>query len=248
MLWACRQSLGGWLLFILIPVFVSGCGVTLSPVKRQPLQVFPAQTSLAPSSQSISVRFASTLPGTPLSETVWDNKSGAFADTKESMQIGYTQDYSKLLLPPFEAAPLKPSYTRIFIPFGRLFEDVFQSNLQKAFPNSPACAEETNTVENFPAAGQAAEVRLKVVEFWVWENPLNHLNMKTTVECSVFRPGGTSQPEYVYEAHCEIRNQSIGSPLSTSRHFVKEMDKISNNFAAKVADDILENLQKHLVK
>src|SRR5579862_43335 len=229
---------------VAVSLLTSGCGVTLNPVKRQPLQIFPAQTSLAPSSQAISVRFESTLPGTLLSETVWDNKSGAFADTDESTQIGYTQDYSKLLYPPFEAAALKPSYTRIFIPFGRIFEGVFQSGLQKVFPNSPACAEETNLLGNLSTAGSGSVVRLRVVEFWVWENPLNHINLKATVDCKVYQTGVTNQPEFVYEARYETTNQSIGSVMTTSSGFVKKMNEISNGFAAGLSEDILEHLQK----
>jgi hypothetical protein len=241
-----HRTLAWLLLAVATSAFISGCGVTLNPVKRKPLEILPLQTSLAPNSQAISVWFESTLPGTPLSETVWDNKSGAFADTGESTQIGYTQDLTKLLVPPFEAAPLQPSYTRIFIPFGRIFEGVFQSGLQKVFPNSPACAEGTNLMENSSAAGPGTVVRLRVVEFWVWENPLNHINLKATVECKVYQTGVTNQPEYLYEARQETTNQSIGSAMTTSSGFVKKMNEISNGFAAGLSEDILEHLQKKI--
>ena len=146
-----------FLLAAAISVFVLGCGTTLSPVKRKPLDISPLATSLAPNHQVILVRFESTLPGKPLCETVWDNASGAFADIEESKQIGFTQDYSKLypvvaggvvggavggvigglVVVPSET---QPDYTRIVIPFGRIFQGVFQSGLQKAFPNSPTSA------------------------------------------------------------------------------------------------------------
>jgi hypothetical protein len=241
-------------------VFISGCGTTLSPVKRKPLEIIPLETSLAPSSQKILVRFESTLPGTPLAETVWDNASGAFADVKESKQIGFTQDYSKLVpvaiggaiggavggLVVGTSSATQPDYTRIVIPFGRIFQDVFQSGLEKVFTNSFVCTDDASESEKLQSATLGQIVRLKVTEFEVWEKPLNHLNMKATVECKVYRPNGLDQLEYVYDAHREITNQSIGSVMTTSSGFVKKMDEISNQFAAGLSEDILENLQQKI--
>lgn len=241
---SCR-TLAGLLLVATVSVFILGCGITLSPEKEKPLDVFPLKTSLAPNSQVILFRFESTLPGTPLSETVWDNESEPFADVEQSKQIGYTQDYSKPLLYGIQAA-FKPDYTRIFIPFGRIFQDVFQSGLQKVFPKSLACSDDSCELEKLQSAAPRHIVRLKVTEFQMWEKPLNHLNLKATVECKVYRAGMTNQPEFVYDARHEATNQSIGSILTTSGGFIKKMDKISNEFAAALSEDILENLQKKL--
>jgi hypothetical protein len=241
------RTLARLLLVITVSIFISGCGITLSPVKRRPLEVFPLETSLAPNSQAILVRFESTLPGTPLSETVWDNQTGPFADVKESKQIGYTQDYSKPLLYG-EAAALEPDYTRIFIPFGRIFQGVFQSGLQKVFPNSLTCGDDSCELEKLQSAASGHVVRLKVVEFQVWEKPLNHINLKAMVECKVYRAGITDQPEYEYEARHEVTSQSVGTVLTTSRGFIKKIDKISNGFAAALSEDILEKLQQKLVE
>jgi len=117
---------------------MSGCGATLSPVKRKPLQVSPLETTLPSSSQRISVRFERTLPGTPLTETVWDNVAGAFASAEESKQIGFTQDYATLIPATVAGGAAagatvgtQQDYTRIVIPFGRIFHGVFRSGLQK---------------------------------------------------------------------------------------------------------------------
>jgi hypothetical protein len=249
------------LLITAISVFMSGCGVTLSPVKREPVQIFPLETSLVPNFQTILVRFESTLPGKPLAETVWDNASGAFADAEESEQIGYTEDYSKLI-PAAAAGSIlggaiggavvgassgtQPDYTRIVIPFGRIFEGVFQSGLQRVFPNSSACFDDSCESETLQSANVKYVVRLTVTEFQVWENPLNHINLKATVECKVYRAGRTDQPEYVYEARNQATNQSIGSIMTPSSGFICAMNKISNEFAATLSEDVLENLQKKL--
>ena len=41
-------------------------------------------------------------------------------------------------------------------------------------------------------------------------------------------------------------NQSIGSVMTTSSGFIREMNKISNKFAAGLSEEILKNLQKNL--
>jgi len=80
----------------------------------------------------------------------------------------------------------------------------------------------------------------------VWENPLNHINLSATVECSVYRPGKPEQKEYSYEAHQECASQSVGSVMTTSGGFIKKMNKISNAFAASFSEEILEKLQANL--
>jgi hypothetical protein len=86
-------KLAAWLL--LIPL-LTACGITLSPVKRKPLEIGLFKTQLPSHSQKMLVRFEDTVPSKPLSETVWDNVSGPFWDVEESQQIGYTQNYLKL--------------------------------------------------------------------------------------------------------------------------------------------------------
>jgi len=54
----------------MLAIFVCGCGVTLSPVKRKPLQIIGYETGLQPSMERIQVHFAETLPGQSLAETV----------------------------------------------------------------------------------------------------------------------------------------------------------------------------------
>ena len=254
------QSIAKLLSVVIMSIFISGCGTTLSQVKRKPLEIIPLETSLTPSPQKILVQFESTLPGTPLVETVWDNVSGAFADDEESKQIGFTQDYSKLY-PAVAGGVLggaiggtivaastetQPDYTRIVIPFGRIFQDVFQSGLEKVFTNSLVCTDDASESEKLQSAAPSHIVKLKVTEFQIWEKPLNHLNMKATVECKAYQPSSLDQLEYVYDAHCEITNQSVGSVMTTSSGFIKKMDEISNQFAGALSEDILENLQKKI--
>jgi hypothetical protein len=236
--------------FAALAVCVTGCGVTLSPVKRAPVQIFLLETSLPTNSQALLVRFEETLTGTPLTETVWDNVSGAFADARESKQIGFTQDYSQLIpaqiiagVPGAVAVGTRPDYTRIIIPFGRIFEGVFQSGLQKAFPNSITCSNQSDEFKAPAAEETNRMVSLKVAEFKVWEKPLNHLNLKAQVECKVYRMGVTNRPEFIFQVCNQATNQSIGSVLSTSSGFIKGMNKISNRFAAALSEDVLRQLQ-----
>lgn len=248
-----RQTFAKFILILTVPIFLSGCGVTLSPVKRAQLKISPLETTLVPNTQTAIIRFDNTLPGIPLAETVWDNASGAFWNIEESNQIGFTQDYSKTL--PAAAVGgmvgavvvgTQSDYTRIVIPFGRIFEGVFQSGLQRVFPYSVTCFDEKCELVNLETTSPKYLVRLKVSEFQVWESPLNHINLKAKVECKVFRISKLDKPEFVYEARKQTTNQSLGSIMTTSSGFISEMNRVSNKFSAELSQDILENLQAKL--
>src|SRR5688572_26858911 len=255
------RSAARLLLIAAFGLFMSGCGATLSPVKRKPVQVSSLETSLPSSGRKILVRFASTLPGKPLAETVWDNVSGAFADAEESRQIGFTQNYSKLVAAAAAGAVIggpvgggvggavvgkHPSYTRIVIPFGRIFQGVFESGLQNTFPNSLTCSDDACELEKLKSAEPTRVVRLRVAEFQVWEEPLNHINLRAMVECKVHQAGLTNKLDYIFEARDEATKQSIGSVMTTSAGFIKEMNKISNRFAGALSEEILKKLQEKL--
>lgn len=234
-------------------VFSSGCGTTLSPVKRAPVQISGFETSLPLNPEKVLIRFESPLPDTPLAETVWDNVTGAFADLEESKQIGFTQNYS--LLVPATAmggaiggavVGTQPEYTRIVIPFGRIFESMFLSGLQKVFPNSSTCFDNLCESEKLQSTAPRYVVRLKVSEFQVWEAPLNHLNMKGIVEFKVYRANMMNQPTHSYDTRHLVTNQPLGSMITTSSGFIKEINKISNEFACTLSEQLLTNLQKEL--
>jgi hypothetical protein len=218
-------------------------------------------TSVTPNPQKISVQFESVVPGKPLDETVWDNVSGPFWDVSESEQIGFTQNYSKFVPVAIASGVVGGAIagavvgasggpelmdTRIVIPFGRIFGGVFQSGFKQAFPNSTIFIENEGELNNALPEAAGPIVKLKVTEFYVWENPLNHLNLKATVQARVYRPGQSTDPIFSYEAHDLIAGQSIGSVMTTSSGFIENMNKISNEFAASLADDLLKNLEKGL--
>lgn len=244
-----RRSVATLLLCTFLSIFISGCGVTLSPVKRAPLNISPAETSLAPDSRKILVRFGNTLPSGPLAETVWDNGKGPFVDAKESQQIGFTQNYSEMVpaaalggAAAGAAVATQPSYTRIVIPFGRLFEGVFQSGLQKAFPNASVCLDDSCEQKTLQSGAPGYVVRLHVTDFKVWEAPLNHLNLNATIECRVSQPN-SGKPEVIFVTTREVRSALLGSVMSTSSGFIKNMNKIADDFAASLSEEILGKLK-----
>src|ERR1700722_9053884 len=103
-------------------VCLSGC-VTLSPVKRTPVQIVPLETSIATNSQRILVYFESTLNDVPLADTVWDNRIGPFDGQQQSDWIGFVQDEASLASAEIAGGPAagmavatSPSYTGVFIP------------------------------------------------------------------------------------------------------------------------------------
>ena len=250
------------LLFVaVIVISLSACGVTLNPVKRKPLQIDPLVASLTPMDQAVLVRFESTLPGKLLTETVWDNVSGAFWDIDESNQIGFTQNYRKFIPAVAVGGVLGGAIggavvggatgptlveTRIVIPFGRIFEGVFQSGVSKAFPNSFTCSDDQCESQTLKIGTPKYLVRIKIAEFQVWEKPMNHINLKAIAISKVYRPDNLAEPVYVYEGRQEVTNQSIGSVMSTSSGFIAEMNRISNRFAGGLAAEMIGKIQKGL--
>jgi hypothetical protein len=138
----------------------------------------------------------------------------------------------------------QPEYTRIVIPFGRIFMEVCESGLQKVFPNSVTCSDASSEQEKLRMAAPEHVVRLRVQEFRVWEEPLNHINLSAAVECRVYQASSTNEPTYGYEVHHQVIRKSIGSVMTSSSGFIRAMNKISNKFADDLSEEILEKLQK----
>jgi hypothetical protein len=260
MIISCRKVVKS-LLVVVVAISFSACGVTMSPVKRKPLRIDPFEAALAPTTQTILVRFESTLADKPLTETVWDNVSGAFWDVEESNQIGFTQNYSKFIPAVAAGGVLGGAIggavvgiaagpqlveTRILIPFGRIFEGVFQSGLSKAFPNSSTCLNDQCELQTLRTDTPKYLVRIKVTEFQVWEQPTNHINLRAVAISEVYRPDNLSEPLYVCEGRQEITKQSIGSVMSTSSGVIAEMNKFSNRFAGALFTEIIGKLQRWL--
>jgi hypothetical protein len=89
---------------ISLSISISSC-TTLS--RRQPLDTTPYTLQIPLENiENINIIFEEVLPGKPLNETVWDNKSGPFWDIQESKQIGFTQDYKKFVPVVFSAGIL----------------------------------------------------------------------------------------------------------------------------------------------
>ena len=78
------------LVLLLAASFLAGCGITLFPTKRKPLEITFIEKDLPTRSQKILVKFQEVIPDKPLKETVWDNVYGPFWDVEESQRIGYT--------------------------------------------------------------------------------------------------------------------------------------------------------------
>jgi len=239
-------------LLMVLMGLICGCGITLSPIKRRPLEITPLTTLLAPDQAAILVKYEGPLPGVPLVLTVWDNEPSAFPDSVESKQIGFTQDYSKtepVGMNPGAggySAAFQPDYTRIVIPFGRLFEGVFQSGLQQAFPHGLVDTNEVDPIPSQAADGVSKIVSIKVTDFQVWEKPLNHINLKASVECKIYDPSDIKQPVLAFISQKEVDSQPLAAGLVTSDHLIRNMSKIVSQFAGSISEDILEQLQKNI--
>jgi hypothetical protein len=195
----------------------------------------------SPRHERLIAKFEPAVPGKPLNETVWDNVSGPFWDKKESKQIGFTQNYKPqfLLIPP----PALPAVahggtglvdSQIVIPFGNIFTTLFESAAQRSFTKVVTCFEQdcANTSEGGPG------IRVKIENFLVWEAPLNHINFHITGTTTFFSSTG-SKKEYSFQN--ELLNQKLGTVMSTHNSFIRELNKVSDQFADQTIKAIFEN-------
>lgn len=234
-------------LLILLTVLGSGCKVA----NRRALKVTPLKTTLTASAQKLAVQFDDTLPGTNLNITVWDNAVGPFGDAKEAKQIGYTQNYNKVVavgvvggVAAAEAAGPYLVETRIVIPFGPIFMGTFQSGLQQTFPGAVILTNNANNAELIASSQAKYRVNVRVAEFRVWEGPLNHINLTAKVTCRVQPVDGSPESASSFEVQRQATRQKIGTMMSTSGGFIRKMNEIANTFAGDVTTEILETLQK----
>ncbi|MGC9967753.1 MAG: hypothetical protein ABSE08_20375 [Syntrophobacteraceae bacterium] len=248
----------GWKAFKLVCVLVfmfsiSAC-TALNPERRKPLEIQPFESKLAPNPTKLLVLFTDTIPGSPLSETVWDNISGPIWDEHESRQIGYNQEHLKSM-PNIVPGP-KGSFiavddgkswadSRIVIPFGRILVEVLKSGLAGSFPNATVCSDGQCATRALQTNPPDRMLKIKVVSFQVWEKPLNHINLNASVVVMLYRFGQTDKPEHTFEVRRELTEKSIGSPFATSSGgFITEMNRITNNLAQSISQEILANVSE----
>jgi hypothetical protein len=210
------------------------------------------QQLLLTNTDDLTVIFQEVIPGKPLNETVWDNTAGAFWDIKESKQIGFTQNYSKFAPVAATAGIIGGAIggavmgaaggpqlvdTRIIVPFGNIFALTLESAITKNIKHylicfSSSCASKTLMLNDLTIA---------INEFYVWEGPLNHLNLYIKGE-SRYKKVGNEIKKYEFEK--SMLSQKLGTILSTHRAFLEEMNRLSNLFAQQITTDIIINTIK----
>jgi hypothetical protein len=235
---------------ILFTLASASC-TTLS--RRKPLDITPYTQELSLASlEKTNIIFEEALPGKQLNETVWDNKSGPFWDIQESKQIGFTQDYKKFVPVAVSAGLLGGAIggavvgaaagptlvdTRIVIPFGNIFSGTFESAMKNSLKDYSICFNPSCKSQS-PSQN---ELKIKVEKFYVWEGPVNHLNLYVKGE-SRYRRTENEIKEYRFEK--SLLSQKLGTVMSTHRSFLKEMNRISNSFAQEIITDIINNTIK----
>jgi hypothetical protein len=221
--------------------------------RRTPLDVTPYTQRLSLTEvEGIHVIFEDTLPNRSLNETVWDNAIGPFWDVEESKQIGFTQNYSKFIPVAISTGiaggavggaivglAVGPELvdTRIVIPFGRIFSQTFESAIAANSTNHSVCY--------FPNCDIPKDsltvLKIRIDQFYVWEGPLNHLNLIVKGRAE-YSNGGSIIKEYGFEK--AMLSQKLGTVMSTHASFMKEMTNISNKLAQDVSTDIMGNIFK----
>ncbi len=247
---SAKRCLGAVACLFLIGLLTVSCSLP----RRQLIDMPPYDKTVSvPAIKNLRVIFDEVIPGKPLNETVWDNASGPFWDVEESKQIGFTQDYTSFIPVAATAgliggaiggavagAAAGPDLvkTKIFIPFGNVFSRTFQAAMPKNMNDYSICF---NSICASRQSPNGNELRITVEKFFVWEGPLNHLNLYVKGK-SQFKGDGTEAQGYAFEK--AMVSQKLGSMMSTHSSFLKEMNRLTHLFAAELTTEIIEKAIK----
>ena len=213
----------------------SGC---FTWVRREPLLVKGAAASLPPHPEHVAVYFVEKVPHRPLPETVWDNVTGAQWDVEESHQIGFDQHYQAIpIVAPAVAGASVTIGTRLEVPFGRSFTDVFESALAKAYPQHVACFDVACVNEAVDHGGAERVMTIRLDTFSTWEGPLNHLNLYAKGTCLLHSPDGKVVRQYPFRK--ATLEQDLGGILSTHAALIEAMNETLDAFSEELAVEIV---------
>ena len=221
--------------------------------RRKPLEITPYNQQLSLTGmEDLNLVFEEVIPGKPLNETVWDNAKGPFWDVEESKQIGFTQDYSKFIPVAASAGVIGGAIggaiagvavgpdlvnTRIVIPFGNDFSTTLDSAIQKNVGNHTVCFQPQCS----SSANAKNVLKIKINEFYVWEGPLNHLNLVVKGNAVLSKDGKVAK-DYAFEK--AMLSQKLGTMMSTHAMFMREMNRLTNELAQNVSTEILNNINE----
>ena len=240
-------------IFLFVSIFLLLLTSCSTWERRKPLEIkaYNQEINMA-EIENVNLIFEEVIPGKPLNETVWDNKNGPFWDLKESKQIGFTQDYSEFIPVAATAGVIGGAIggavagvtagpglvkTRIYIPFGNVFTKTVESAIKANAGQYSVCYQ--------PECGSQMIgnniLKIKINEFYVWEGPLNHLNLVVKGHSELSK-NGTVVSEYSFEE--SMLSKKLGSILSTHASFIKEMSRLTNELAQNVSTEIISNTIK----
>lgn len=226
--------------FTLLIVLLSAC----SWERRKPLTMGEISESLPSHPGTIVVYFAEVVPSKPLPETVWDNVSGPFWNVTESNQIGFTQHYKAqfFAIPPAALPAVAQSGanlvdSQIVMPFGRTFTGLFESALKKSFNKYLICYDKPCLEKAIQKDDLRTALTIEIKSFYVWEGPLNHLNLYADGSSRLTSKDGNLIKDYHFEK--DLLKQKLGSVLSTHSSFITEMNRLLNKFSQDIAVQII---------
>jgi hypothetical protein len=213
----------------------AGSCVTQS-VQRKALEIVPLASPVARPGVSVLLRFDEFLLGKPLNETVWDNYRGAFWDPHESRLIGFTQNYRPLDYLIGNVNPVETVKTQIVIPFGRLLSETLVSTLKNSSVRTSTCFDSDCAEGPTDGAKSPGILEVRVVNFRVWEEPLNHINLYARVGLRLTAAAGTALSRDFEEWKLETR---IGDVYTRHAEALRSINRIANGFTGALVGDML---------
>ncbi len=218
-------------------VFIVLCLASCTWRRRLPLQSPSFSLPVPHVSSKVTVLLEPSVPGHPLSETVWDNSEGAFWNPEESRQIGFDQNYNHraAIVPPgfwwtAQTSGFPIIDSRLVVPFGSVFSSTFEAASRQVFSDPTLCFNEECVN---PAA---TTLVVAVDQFYVWESPENHLNLYGKIR-SFWTTDKKDRPAQAVERTME--REDLGGPLTTHSGLIVAMNHAVNRFAEELSAEVL---------
>ena len=244
--------------FILIVFLISGCTTLPRYKAAEPHYAIPG--ALGSANLSVVIHLESVFVGKRFDEVVCDNVFGAIWNPEEATKIGFTQDYAEILpkilpLMAFEASlPYNIGIgrvasgesslafdrmkinSRIMVPFGTYISRNLEQLAFAGTRKSVVCFDKKCVQENKRAVSADRIVTVQFTKFKVAEDKPNRLTLVAQATVTVEDSSGNRR---ISEVQHEIVERSITSEGYFHGDFLRVMDKMANELASAIADQIL---------
>ena len=202
-------------------LFLTSCVSILD--RRSPIEILSVSQDIPVYDGDVLVHYNEIIPQKPLFEIVWDNISGAYWDPEKSKEIQMNK-----IGPAIEKNGLVIT-DQYIVPFGRILIGVSESILAQSFDGYYTCFKDACVERILNEKAPKYIVKIKIEEFRIWENPLNHINFSAKFQCYLFNEENKKVNEYNFDN--KMIGVRIGNIWNTRSSFLTAINETANKFA-----------------